>query len=437
MNFLKTFTSAALVTAVTLGAAFAADSALAQTGAAAQNPQSTQAAQAALIKQGEYLARAGDCMACHSAVGRKPYTGGLPIVSNIGTIYSTNITPGKQNGIGNYTEAQFAAAVRKGIRADGSHLYPAMPYPSYAKVSDADIHALYTYFMQGVAPSDDAAPETSLSFPFNQRWGMALWNWAFTSDKPFSGPDGASDQVRRGAYLVESLGHCGSCHTPRGFAMNEKALDSSNALFLAGGQLNGWNVPALRGMSRWSQQDIVDYLQTGRNSQAAVAGEMTSVVYHSTSHLSDADLNAIAAYLKTLSASETAQAAAPTGASATTAKLTAAQNLTLGERLYVDNCSACHFVNGKGAPRVFPHLDGATVVNAKDPTGLINVILAGAQTPSTAKAPSVLPMPGFAYRLSDDEVAALATFVRGGWSNHAGAVDAGQVAKVRSTMHHD
>ncbi|WP_321786352.1 cytochrome c [Paraburkholderia sp. J94] len=437
MNFLKTFTSAALVTAVALGASFAADSALAQTGAAAQNAQNEQSPQAALIKQGEYLARAGDCMACHSAVGRKPYTGGLPIVSNIGTIYSTNITPSKQSGIGNYTEAQFGAAVRKGIRADGSHLYPAMPYPSYAKISDADIHALYTYFMQGVAPSDDAAPVTSLSFPFNQRWGMALWNWAFTSDKPFSGPDGASEQVRRGAYLVESLGHCGSCHTPRGFAMNEKALDSSDALFLAGGKLNGWNVPALRGMSRWSQQDIVDYLQTGRNSQAAVAGEMTSVIYNSTSHLSDADLNAIAAYLKTLSVSGTSEAAAPSGASSTVAKLTAAQNLTLGERLYLDNCSACHSVNGQGAPRVFPHIDGATVVNAADPTGLVNVILAGAQTPSTAKAPSVLPMPGFAYRLNDDEVAALATFVRGGWSNHAGAVDAGQVAKVRSAMHHE
>lgn len=438
MNFLKTLTSAALMTTAALGASLAAAAPQAQTGAAALNPQ------AALIKQGEYLARAGDCMACHSAAARKPYTGGLPIVSAIGTIYSTNITPGKHGGIGNYTEPQFAAAVRTGIRADGSHLYPAMPYPSYAKISDADIHALYSYFMQGVAPSDDPAPATDLSFPFNQRWGMALWNWAFTSDQPFKGPDGASEQVRRGAYLVEGLGHCGSCHTPRGFAMNEKALDSSHALFLAGGKLNGWNVPALRGMSHWSEQDIVDYLQTGRNSKAAVAGEMTSVVYNSTSHLSDADLNAIAAYLKTLSpaGAHAGDAAATPGhapgdAGTTAARLTAARNLTLGERLYLDNCSACHFVNGKGAPRVFPHLDGATVVNASDPAGLVSVILNGAQTPSTAKAPSVLPMPGFASRLSDDDVAALATFVRSGWSNHAGAVDASQVAKVRGATRHE
>ncbi|NIE63130.1 c-type cytochrome [Burkholderia sp. Ax-1719] len=390
-----------------------------------------------LIKQGAYLAHVGDCMACHSATGRKPYTGGLPLMSNIGTIYSTNITPSKKDGIGSYTEQQFAAAVRRGIRADGSHLYPAMPYPSYSKITDADIHALYTYFMQGVTPVDNPAPVTDLSFPFNLRWGMALWNWMFTSDTPFQGPDGASEQVRRGAYLVESLGHCGSCHTPRGFGMNEKALDTSNAHFLAGGNLNGWDTPALRGMPGWSQQDIVDYLQTGRTSRSAVAGEMTSVVYNSTSHLSEVDLNAIAAFLKTLpnaDAQGAASAQLPKGAITTTAKLTAAQNLTLGERLYVDNCSACHFVNGKGAPRVFPHLDGATVVNATDPDGLLNVILKGAQTPSTEKAPSVLPMPGFASRLSDEEIAALATFVRSGWSNHADPVETSQVAKARNSL---
>ncbi|MBN3728263.1 c-type cytochrome [Burkholderia sp. Ac-20379] len=399
----------------------------------AAHAQDAAGSQAALIKQGEYLARAGDCMACHSTVGRKPYTGGLPITSGIGTIYSTNITPDPQAGIGKYTEAQFAAAVRKGVRADGAHLYPAMPYPSYAKITDSDIHALYTYFMHGVTPAKDVAPATDLRFPFNQRWGMALWNWAFTSDAPFAAPDGASEQVRRGAYLVESLGHCGSCHTPRGVAMNEKALDGSSALYLSGSKLNGWNVPSLRGASHWSRAELADYLRTGRNDRAAVAGEMTSVVFNSTSHLSDADLDAIAAYLATLSPAG-AEAAASAGNTAkdTTAKLTAALNLTLGERLYLDNCAACHAVDGKGAPRVFPQLDGATVVNASDPTGLISVILNGAQTPSTAKAPSILPMPGFANRLSDDEAAQLASFVRSGWSNRAGAVDAGQVAAIRA-----
>ncbi|WP_312545597.1 c-type cytochrome [Pantoea eucalypti] len=390
--------------------------------------------EAQLIKQGEYLSRLGDCMACHSLPGKPAYSGGLAIESNLGTIFSTNITPDKQHGIGNYSEQQFADAVRKGVLPDGSHLYPAMPYPDYAKISDADIHALYVYFMKGVQPSAEQPPETDLSFPFSQRWGMRFWNWAFASDKPFQPIGGASAEVNRGAYIVESLGHCGSCHTPRGLGMNEKALDSGDDKFLAGGSLNNWDVPSLRGVPHWSEQEIVDYLQTGRNDKAAVGGEMTSVVEHSSSHMTDADLKAIAAYLKFLGGNPPLQAFSVQAQQATEAKLTAAKNLSEGERLYLDNCGACHFVTGKGAPAIFPELDGATIVNAKDPTGLIHTILAGAQQPSTAKAPSKLAMPGFAQRLSDDEVAQLATFIRQGWSNTAPAVSKDQVAEVRKTL---
>lgn len=390
--------------------------------------------EAQLIKQGEYLSRLGDCMACHSLPGKPAYSGGLAIESNLGTIFSTNITPDKQHGIGNYSEQQFSDAVRKGVLPDGSHLYPAMPYPDYAKISDADIHALYAYFMKGVQPSAEQPPETDLSFPFSQRWGMRFWNWAFASDKPFQPIGGASAEVNRGAYIVESLGHCGSCHTPRGLGMNEKALDSGDDKFLAGGSLNNWDVPSLRGVPHWSEQEIVDYLQTGRNDKAAVGGEMTSVVEHSSSHMTDADLKAIAAYLKFLGGNPPLQAFSVQAQQATEAKLTAAKNLSEGERLYLDNCGACHFVTGKGAPAIFPELDGATIVNAKDPTGLIHTILAGAQQPSTAKAPSKLAMPGFAQRLSDDEVAQLATFIRQGWSNTAPAVSKDQVAEVRKTL---
>ncbi|MDQ1212447.1 c-type cytochrome [Pantoea anthophila] len=390
--------------------------------------------EAQLIRQGEYLSRLGDCMACHSLPGKPDYAGGLAITSNLGTIFSTNITPDKQHGIGNYSEQQFADAVRKGILPDGSRLYPAMPYPDYARISDADIHALYVYFMKGVQPSAAQPPETDLSFPFSQRWGMRFWNRAFTSDKPFRPVGGASAEVNRGAYIVESLGHCGSCHTPRGLGMNEKALDSGDDQFLAGGSLNHWAVPSLRGLPHWSQQEIVDYLQTGRNDKAAVGGEMTSVIEHSSSHMTDADLNAIAAYLKFLGGNPPLQAYNVQAQQATEAKLTAAKNLSEGERLYLDNCGACHFVTGKGAPGVFPELDQATIVNASDPTGLIHTILAGAQQPSTARAPSKLAMPGFAGRLSDDEVAQLATFVRQGWSNSAPAVSKGQVAEVRKTL---
>lgn len=397
--------------------------------------QAQAADDASLIKKGEYLARLGDCMACHTVAGKADYAGGLAIESNLGTIYSTNITPDKQHGIGNYSEQQFSDAVRKGVLPDGSRLYPAMPYPDYAKISDEDLHALYVYFMQGVKPDSEQPPETKLSFPFSQRWGMRFWNWAFTSDKPFQPIGGASAEVNRGAYIVESLGHCGSCHTPRGLGMNEKALDSSDDRFLAGGSLNNWEVPSLRGVPLWSEQEIVDYLQTGRNDKAAVGGEMTSVVEHSSSHMTDADLQAIAAYLKFLGGNPPLQAYDVQAQQKTEAKLTAAKNLSEGERLYLDNCGACHFVTGKGAPGIFPELDQATIVNAQDPSGLIHTILAGAQQPSTEKAPSTLAMPPFAYRLTDDEVAQLATFIRQGWSNHAPAVTKEQVADVRKTLH--
>ncbi len=390
--------------------------------------------EAQLIKRGEYLSRLGDCMACHSVAGKPDYAGGLAIESNLGTIYSTNITPDAEHGIGRYSEQQFSDAVRKGVLPDGSRLYPAMPYPDYAKISDADLHALYVYFMKGVQPSSAQPQKTDLSFPFSQRWGMRLWNWAFTDEKPFQPIGGASAEINRGAYIVESLGHCGSCHTPRGLGMNEKALDSSDAQFLAGGSLNHWDVPSLRGLPRWSTQEIVDYLQTGRNDQAAVGGEMKSVVEHSSSHMTDADLHAIAAYLKFLGGNPPLQAANVQKQQATEATLTAAKNLSEGERLYLDNCGACHFVTGKGAPGVFPALDQASIVNAQDPTGLIHTILVGAQQPSTAKAPSTLAMPGFGQRLSDDEVAKLATFIRQGWSNNAPAVTGDQVADVRKTL---
>lgn len=390
--------------------------------------------EAALIKQGEYLSRLGDCMACHSVEGKPAYSGGLAIESNLGTIYSTNITPDKEHGIGNYTEQQFSDAVRKGKLPDGTHLYPAMPYPDYAKISDEDMHALYVYFMKGVKPSSEQPAETSLSFPFSQRWGMALWNMVFTDDKAFQPIGGATAEVNRGAYIVESLGHCGSCHTPRGFGMQEKALDSSDSTFLSGGNLNGWEVPSLRGIARWESQEIVDYLQTGRNDKAAVGGEMTSVVEHSTSHMSDEDLKAVAAYIKFIGGNPALVKGDEQARAATEAKLTAGKNLSEGERLYLDNCGACHFVTGKGAPKVFPELDQASIINAEDPTGLIHIILQGAQQPSTEKIASKLVMPGFASRLSDDEVAKLATFLRQGWSNKAPAVTADQVKDVRASM---
>ncbi|MFK0092177.1 c-type cytochrome [Pseudomonas sp. NPDC090592] len=400
--------------------------------------QLTQAVTPALIEKGAYLARAGDCVACHTSHdGGKPFAGGLGIASPIGTIYSTNITPDKNTGIGNWTYGEFERAVRRGIGHDGSALYPAMPFPSYAKVSDEDTQALYAYFMRGVASVEQPNKANDIPWPLSLRMPLAYWRAIFSP-----GPEataavvGGDAQISRGAYLVQGLGHCGSCHTPRALTMQEKGLDDSASGYLTGAELNGWNVPALRGMPHWSEEELVEYLGSGRNAKASVAGEMTDVIANSTSHMSDADLQAMAAYLKSLTpANGPAYQQQADRSAATTAKLTAAKGLTLGERLYIDNCGACHFVSGQGAERVFPRLDGASVVNAANADALLHVILAGAATPSTERAPSVLPMPGFAERMNDAEVAELATFLRQGWSNQASTVTAEQVRSVRAELH--
>ncbi|WP_312937051.1 cytochrome c [Pseudomonas sp.] len=394
-----------------------------------------------LVEKGAYLARVGDCVACHTAPGGKPFAGGLGIGSPIGTIYSTNITPDADSGIGRWTYGDFERAMRRGINHDGDALYPAMPYPSYAKISNTDLQALYAYFMKGVASVAQPNKANDIPWPLSIRWPLAYWRTLFSplpddDAKPLVAVDGATAQEQRGAYLVQGLGHCGSCHTPRALTLQETGLDESAKGYLTGTELNGWAVPSLRGMPHWTEEQIVDYLGTGRNSTAAVAGEMKDVIANSTSHLSHDDLTAIAVYLKSLEGKERVVTAdKPERNQATTAKLTAAKDLTLGERLYIDNCNACHFVNGEGAAQVFPRLNGASVVNADNPGALIHVILAGAQTPSTERAPSVLPMPGFAQRLSDSEVAELATFLRGGWSNTAGAVSTDQVKSVRAGLH--
>jgi len=395
-----------------------------------------------LIKQGDYLARAGDCTACHTVAGGKPFSGGMAIKSPMGVIYSTNITPDPKAGIGEYSEKQFADALRKGVRGDGSNLYPAMPYPDYRGISDEDIHALYIYFMKGVAPVAVKAPETSMSFPFNQRWGMKFWNFAFTSDKPFKPFAAAADtnatELNRGKYLVETLGHCGSCHTPRGIGMQEKALNDNDKLFLSGGDLNGWPVPSIRNLEGWSIKDVTDYLSTGRNHFASVGGEMTGVVEHSMQHMDGSDLQAIATYLKSLPANANEPSNLKPDSNSETQKtvitLNQGKNLTAGQLLYLNNCEACHLTDGNGAQDIFPRLNGADIVLSDNPTGLISIMLKGAQTPSTENAPSVQVMPGFEQRLSDKQMAELATFIRSGWGNNAPSVSEKDVTKVRKNL---
>ncbi|MBD1601286.1 cytochrome c [Pseudomonas typographi] len=383
-------------------------------------------ADAALVARGKYLADAGDCTACHTANDGKPFAGGLPIASPIGTLYSTNITPSKTQGIGNYSLNDFERALRHGIAANGDSLYLAMPYPSYARVSDDDLKALYAYFMHGIAPVEQANRANDVPWPLSMRWPLALWRkWLAPAPEQakFDAARYSDPAVARGAYLVQGLGHCGSCHTPRAPTLQERALDESGAQYLAGGpHIDGWLAVNLRsndatGLGAWSIDDIVTTLRSGRNPHRAVLGEaMGNVVQHSTQYLSDADLTAIAKYLKTLPASpgETSRFKADP---ATAQALASGQENSRGAQLYLDNCAACHRSNGLGNAHVFPAIAGNSTVLAGDPVSLIRLVLVGAKLQGNAAAPSPLGMPGFAWRLSDDDAAQLLTFIRQSWGN--------------------
>ena len=401
------------------------------------------AVDAASVERGRYLALAADCGACHTAPGGKPFAGGLALDSPLGVIYSTNITPDPESGIGKFTLDDFDRAVRHGIDDEGVTLYPAMPYPSYALMSDADIAALYNYFLHGVAPAAGTEHANAIPWPLSIRWPVAIWRKLFapSPDAPaFNASRYADPLVARGAYLVQGPGHCGSCHTPRALTLQEKSLDDSSSSYLAGGQeIGGFVAVNLRGnvgdgLGNWSKEDIVATLRTARNAQQSVIGPpMSDVVVHSTQNLTEADLQAIAAYLKTL-APTSGDAPKFAANPATAAALAKGHEADRGAELYDDNCAACHHTDGAGSPKALPMIAGNSSVLAQDPNSLIRLVLAGGALPGTTAAPSALGMPGFAWRLSNEEVAQLLTFIRTSWGNQASSVTAGEVAQVRGSL---
>lgn len=394
--------------------------------------------QQALVQQGEYLARAGDCVACHTAKDGKPFAGGLPMETPIGVIYSTNITPDK-TGIGDYSFEDFDQAVRHGVAKGGSTLYPAMPFPSYARVSDADMRALYAYFMQGVAPVARDNQDSDIPWPLSMRWPLAIWRWMFAPSVETSTVAAGSDPVvSRGAYLVEGLGHCGACHTPRALTMQEKALSASDgSAFLAGSApLEGWTAKNLRGdhqdgLGSWSEEQLVQFLKTGRSDRSAVFGGMSDVVVHSMQYMSEADLTAIARYLKSLPASDPNNPPQQYDKQVAQA-LWKGDDSKPGAAVYIDNCAACHRTDGHGYTRVFPALAGNPVLQSADATSLIHIVLKGGTLPATHSAPSTFSMPPFAWRLSDQEVADVVNFIRSSWGNQASPVTPGDVAALRN-----
>ncbi|WP_179401006.1 c-type cytochrome [Burkholderia guangdongensis] len=394
-----------------------------------------------LVARGEYLARAGDCIACHTSAGGKPFAGGLKFATPIGGIYSTNITPDPDTGIGQWTLDDFDRALRSGMRKDGDTMYPAMPYPSYARLTGDDVKALYAYFMRGVAPVHQANRRVDIVWPLSMRWPLAIWRKLYApAPKPFDASAYPDAIVARGAYLVQGLGHCGACHTPRAPTMQERALtDADGPDYLAGGAaVDGWVPTSLRGEQRtglggWTDTSIVQFLKTGRTLHTAAFGGMTDVVVHSMQHMTDEDLAAIARYLKTLAPRN------PDGApyqydAAVAQALRAGDASARGAAVYRDNCMACHRSDGRGYTRVFPALGGNPVVQDADPASLIHVVLEGAALQGTLTAPSTFTMPAFGWRLSDEDVADVVTFVRTSWGNAGAPVTAAQVAKIRKTV---
>ncbi|HEY1943164.1 MAG TPA: cytochrome c [Roseiarcus sp.] len=397
-----------------------------------------------LIARGAYVAVLGDCSACHTAPGGKAYAGDLPIATPIGAVYTSNITPDEQTGIGRYSYGDFERAVRRGLRPDGSALYPAMPFPSYARMTDADVQALYAYFTRGVQPVAQANRRSDIPWPLSMRWPLSYWRWLFAPTPASTSPAsettdaGADALLARGAYLVEGPAHCGACHTPRGLGLQEKALTAQDgAAYLSGGVVNNFVASDLRGdavtgLGGWSEDDIVEFLRTGRNHNDAAFGGMTDVVSHSTQFMTNEDLRAIAQFLKSLPGEQGEARFAYKPAAATA--LAAGVVSTRGALDYLNSCAACHRSTGLGYAETFPALAGNPVVNDADPSSLINIVLNGGSMARTAKAPTRFTMPPFADRLSDQEVADIVTFIRSSWGNNASAVDAAQVAKLRQAL---
>jgi len=377
---------------------------------------------AAQLRPGQYLVAAGDCMSCHLRPGGEPLAGGLGLHTPFGVIYSPNITSDKDTGIGNWTAEQFHHAMHDGIDDEGNNLYPAFPYPWFRRVSREDDDAILA-FLQTTPAVRYTPPKNDLTFPLNFRSMVKGWNHLYLNSQDFQADPGQSAEWNRGAYLVNGLGHCGGCHTPK----NAFGADKSK-LELYGATLDNWVAPDLTGNERtglgsWSIDDIAEYLHTGRNRHAGAGGTMADVITYSTSLLSDADRRAMAVYLKSRTASPSVADARPDPGA-----------MRRGAAIYSDACASCHLENGVGQPRYFPPLGPNAMLQQADPIGLEHLILAGGRIGTSPLRPSPLTMPSFAWKLTDEEVADVATFIRNSWGNRAEPVSASAVRDARKQL---
>ncbi len=376
------------------------------------------------VARGKALVTAGDCVACHTAKGGVPFAGGLALQTPFGAIMTPNITPDDATGIGSWSADDLAHAMHDGRRPNGSFLYPAFPYPYYTKVTRPDVEAIYAY-LRTLPPVANSVSRNTLPFPFNIRLSMLGWNALFFKPGRFAPDPNRSAEFNRGAYLAEGLGHCGACHTPfNAFGANKADR------YLQGNQIDYWTAPNITndmqsGLGKWSIDDVVQYLKTGQTGTSLASGPMKDVIENSTSKMADADLRAIAVYLKERGAAGS-PAPAPLPASD--------RRMQVGEAIFVDTCAACHTRAGTGVEHLFPRLAGNVVTTQDDPASLIRIIIAGGRAAATDARPTSPAMPSLGYRLSDDEVAAVVTYVRNSWGNAASAVSADMVKALRSRV---
>lgn len=425
-----------------LSASFLCLAALACAASAALAQDAVQT-RSALVERGRYLATAADCAACHTVPhGGQPFAGGYGIDTPLGKIFSTNITPSTEGGIGTYSEADFARAVRDGVAKDGSHLYPAMPYTAYAKITDDDMKALYAYFMEGVKPVDHLPPKTELPFPFSVRASMAIWNLLFLDKDRFQPNPGKSAEWNRGAYLAEALEHCSTCHTPRNAFMAE-----AGDMALSGGNIGPWYAPNITpdktsGIGGWSDQELAQYLKTGHVSgKAQAAGPMAEAGENSLQHLSDADIGAMVTYLKDVKPVITGEirprydfGGPSTVSEATLRGLPGQSPEENGYHIFSGTCAACHQVNGRGDSG-YPSLFHNTATGGDRADNLVSTIMFGL---TRTVGDHTAYMPGFsgnaAYftdRLSDKDIADVSNYVLTQYGNPSLKVTEADVVRIR------
>ncbi|MBX3620339.1 MAG: cytochrome c [Rhizobacter sp.] len=382
------------------------------------------AATTALIARGAYLARAGNCMGCHTERGGAPYAGGRGIDTPFGTVYATNLTPDPETGLGRWTPAEFWRALHNGRSRDGHLLYPVFPYPNYTRLTRPDADALFAYLHS--LPAVAKAPRAhALRFPFDTQAALAVWRALYFEPGRFVEDPRQPADWNRGAYLVQGLGHCNACHGER----NALGATRGGTLDLGGGliPMQNWYAPSLAdpheaGVSTWPAADVVALLKTGVNGHASVLGPMAEVVRDSTQYLSDADLAAMTHYL---------QALPPQPSSVRPDDGVALADAVRGRQLYADHCAACHGEQGEGVRGIYPALAGNRAVTLANIANLVRVLTEGGFAPATPGNPRPFGMPPFATTLSDDDIADVLSHVRTSWGNQAPAVSAFEVSRYR------